>query len=102
MAWEQRNGCGQYYTHSYREDGEVKRLYCKGKAGVAMAILMEWKRLKREEERLAFEAEQARYAELEKAMEKLDQTCGRLFEQVMLASGYHKHKSAWRQKRRAK
>ena len=99
MAWEQRNGRGMYYTHSIRKNGRVERMYFKGEPAVALALFKEWYRLQRAEERRVFEVEKARYAGLEEAMAVFNKDCDQLFEQAMIAAGYHQHKSEWRKAR---
>ena len=104
MAWESRNGQGQYYTRSFRVDGKVKREYV-GSDALAhlVAETDDLERHKREAESLAQREERSRLDAIDAQLARLDILADLIARALLVAAGYHRHhRGHWRKRRGTK
>ena len=101
MAWENRKGRGRYYTRSRRVGGQVIREYCgTGEAGEWADAEDRQRRLKRGQERQAWERLKEELEATDGTLKTIDTICRFYMRAVLEAAGYHQHdRGEWRKKR---
>jgi hypothetical protein len=101
MSWEQRNGCGAYYTSSHREHGRIVReYYGTGELGQLAADVDAIGRQARLVERDARDAERDRIAAIEDPLVEVDRAVDLAVSGELLVAGYHRHdRGPWRRRR---
>jgi len=101
MSWEQRNGCGAYYTSSHREDGRIVReYYGTGELGQLAADVDAIGRQARLFERDARAAERDRIAAIEDPVVAFGRAVDLAISADLLVAGYHRHdRGPWRRRR---
>lgn len=101
MAWESRNGGGQYYTRSRRVDGRVVREYI-GSDALADAIAGA-DELERQRRKVAADAqrqERARLDAIDAQFARLDSLADLIVRASLVVAGYHQHhRGDWRKRR---
>ena len=96
MGWESR-GKRTYYYRPVRIDGKPRKLYLgSGVVGEAHARQIAQDRRRREDERAAWQAEQARLGLAEAALDELRGLAGLMARAALLRAGYHDHRGQWR------
>ena len=100
MSWEQRNGCGAYYTRSHREHGRIVReYYGTGELGQLAAdvdALGVQTRLFEREDRAK---ERDRIAATEDPLVEFDRAVDLAISAELLVAGYHRHdRGPWRRR----
>jgi hypothetical protein len=101
MSWEQRNGCGAYYTSSHREDGRIVReYYGTGELGQLAADVDAIGRQARLVEREDRAAERDRIAAIEDPIVAFGRVVDLAVSCELLRVGYHRHdRGPWRRRR---
>jgi hypothetical protein len=101
MSWEQRNGCGPYYTHSHRENGRIVRdYYGNGEVAQLAADVDALAVLARLAEREDRADERARIAAIEDPLDEFDRAVDLAVSGELLVAGYHRHdRGPWRRRR---
>lgn len=101
MGWERRQrGGGRYYYRSVRRGGRPIKLYLgTGRAARMEAWLVAEAQRRRRAEREARQAEQARSAPADGALEDLAAWVRLLMSASLLSLGYHLHRGQWRRRR---
>ncbi len=96
MSWETRAGQRYYYRH-LRIGGRPRRLYYgRGEAAAEQARLEAERRRRRQADREALHAEQARVAAADHALRELRALTGLLARAILLLAGLHEHHGEWR------
>ena len=101
MSWEQRNGRGEYYTSSHRENGRIVREYY-GKGELARlaadvdALAVQTRLVEREGRAL----ERAQIAAIEDPVIIFGEAVDLAVTCELLVAGYHRHdRGPWRRRR---
>ncbi len=97
MGWER----GRYYTRSRKVGGRVVREYVGGGlAGLLAAQEDERRRAERAAQQAALQAERARLAPAERALDELCDATETLMQTALLLAGYRQHhRGEWRKRR---
>jgi len=101
MSWEQRNGCGKYYTSSHREHGRIVREYYGtgdlGQLAADVDALGVQTRLFEREDRAK---ERDRIAATEDPLVEFDRAVDLAISAELFVAGYHRHdRGPWRRRR---
>ena len=101
MAWETRDGKGQYYTRSKRVNGRVEREYVGGGLAGELAAAGDAKRrVERERKRQAWGSEKDEIQAAEAAVDCYSRGLERLTTALLVNAGYHRHhRGEWRKRR---
>jgi len=101
MAWERRERGGPYYTRSRKVNGKVVREYVGGGTlGELTALMDTEKRLRREEEAVAWREEQERLEALVAPVEEFCESTETIVRAALLAAGFERHnRGDWRRRR---
>src|SRR5262245_24017823 len=97
MAWELRRNV-RFYYRSRRCNGTVKKVYCgSGVVGQMAAEADAQRRLERQEQLAACQAQRIREQELQTLGRQLEGQCRLLADAVLLANGFHRpRRMKWR------
>jgi hypothetical protein len=100
MSWERRQRGGAYFYRSVRINGRPRKIYFgRGRGAQRQARLEAARRQRRQAEREALHAEQARVASADAALEDLCDMTDLLARATLLLAGFHEHHGLWRRRR---
>lgn len=96
MGWEK----GRYYTRSRKQNGKVIREYvgC-GLIGQMAYELDRFKKQEREAKRMAIRMDMNQVIESSSIVDAYSNILDLLTEEVLVSSGFHRHKGQWRRRR---
>ena len=96
MAWEVR-GNGKYYYGKRWANGTCHSQYVgRGEPGEMAATIDTLEREKTTIDRLTWQAEKAKVAEVDRQIDDLCKTIRTITAAVLLATGHYQHKGTWR------